>query len=60
MNSSMNTLLLTKDNIDLWGIYRKKCIPVGSSLLNYQKQNDEKHSKECQRLYQKLFVQLEK
>jgi hypothetical protein len=56
----MNTLLLTKDNVDLWGIYRKKCIPVGSSLLNYQKQNDEKHSNECQRLYQKLFVQLEK
>lgn len=55
-----NTLFLTKDNIDLWGIYRKKCIPVGSSLLDYQNKIDEKHSNECQRLYQKLFVQLEK
>ncbi len=55
-----NTLFLTKDNIDLWGIYRKKCIPVGSSLLDYQNKADEKHSNECQRLYQKLFVQLEK
>lgn len=52
----MRTLLLTKENIDLWGIYRKKCIPVGSSLLEYEKQNNNYKNDYCEILYKKLFL----
>lgn len=52
----MRTLLLTKENIDLWGIYRKKCIPVGSSLLEYEKHNNNYKNDYCEILYKKLFL----
>jgi hypothetical protein len=46
----MTQLLLTKDNFNLWNIYREKCI--SRKITEKDKKNNE-----CNNLYKKLFIE---